>query len=189
MNGYLYFKADIADILEMTDMGDMTSMPDFSQMWLKIAISENMSAGIPSMEDVTGIIESSQVEMVKEEKVGGVNCYVLSVTPDFEALQQELATNPLTAQMNIEFPDMEGLISDMSFKVWVAKDTYFLMKTEVVVTMAMDSAALGEPDGEDYMNVNLTFTVEASDYNKVGSIELSTEALSAFDLSNFMNMM
>jgi len=188
MNGYLYFKADIADILEMTDMGDMAGGFDLSQMWLKLAISDNMSASLPSMEDVTGIIESAQVEMVKEEKVGGVNCYVLSVTPDFEAIQQGLAANPLTAQMNIQFPDMEGLISNMSFKVWVAKDSYFLVKTEVVIAMEMNSAALGDPEGEDYMNVNLTFTLEASDYNKVGGIELPAEAQSALDLTSFINL-
>ena len=183
VNGYVYVKANMADILDMTDM---EGMPDMSQMWLKIAVPAEMSASIPSMEDVTGIVESAQVEMVKEEKVGGVNCYVLSVVPDLEALQEQLAADPLTAQMGITLPDLEELISDMSFKVWVAKDTYFLMKTQVVMTIEMNAAALGEPEGDDYMIVNLTLTVEASEYNQTGDIVLPTEAQSALDLTSLL---
>lgn len=180
MNGYLYAKIDMADIAEMA------GVPDMSQMWLKMAVPAEISASMQSMEDVTGLMESAQVEMVGEEKAGGVNCYVLRITPDFEALQQALTANPLIAQAGVELPDMENLISSMSFKVWVAKDTYFLMKSEVSMTLELTPEALGEPEGDDHMTINLTLSLEASEYNKAPSIQLPTEAQTAIDVSNLI---
>ena len=183
VGGYLYVKADIADILDMTDMGEM---PDMSQMWLKIAVPAEMSASMPGVEDIAGLVESSQVEMVGEEKAGGVACYVLSITPDFEQLEQALASNPLTADMDIELTDMESLLSSMSFKVWVAKDTYYLMKARMVMTVELPSEALGAPEGDDHMTINLTLNMEASQYNQSIDIELPAEAQSALDLSSYL---
>jgi len=160
------------------------SMPEIPQMWLKMPVTAEISSSIPEVEDIAGLVESSQVEMVGEEKAGGVACYVLSITPDFEQLQQTLADNPLTAEMGIELPDIENLLSSMSFKVWVAKDTYFLMKARIVMSVEMDSAALGTPEGDDYMNVDLTLDLEASQYNQSIDIELPAEAQSAVPIDS-----
>jgi hypothetical protein len=180
VDNYLYAK------LSLPSMPDNQMIALISGTWIKLAVPAEITGSIPSMEDIAGLLESSEVEMVGEEKVGGVNCYVLSVTPDFEALQEALASNPLTSQMDIELPDFENFISSMSFKVWVAKDTYFIMKARIVMTVDLTPEALGQPEGEDNLTINVTLNMEASKYNQVPAIQLPTAAESAFDLSSFL---
>jgi hypothetical protein len=160
------------------------SMPEIPQMWLKMPVTSEISGSMPTIEDVTGLIDSAQVELVGEDKAGGVDCYVLSIAPDFEQIQQALAGNPLTEQMGIELPDLEDLISSMSFKMWVAKDTYFVMKARMVMSVELTPEALGAPEGDDHLTVNLTLNMEASQYNQSINIELPVEAQSAIPIDS-----
>ncbi len=170
----------------LVSMPDVPELAFLSGTWIKLAVPAEITGSIPSMDDIGRLLESSEVEITGEEKVGGVNCYVLSVTPDFEALQEALASNPLTSQMDIELPDFEDLISSMSFKVWVAKDTSFIMKARIVMAVELTPEALGQPEGEDYLNISLTLNMEASQYNQVPAIELPAATQSAFDVSSYL---
>lgn len=181
VNNYLYAKLSLPSTTDDPILGAILGN------WIKLAVPADVTGGIPSMDDIAGLLESSEVEMVGEEKAGGVNCYVLSVTPDFEALQEALASNPLTSLMDIDVPEFEDLIDSMSFKVWVAKDSFFIMKALMELTLELTPEGLGELEGDDYINITLTLNMEASHYNQVPAIQLPAGVEeSAWDLSNFL---
>jgi hypothetical protein len=78
-----------------------------------------------------------------------------------------------------EMPDLESMVQKMTFKVWVAKDTYFLMKAIVGMTLAMDAETMGMAAGEGSANIELSLQLVAHDYNQPISVDLPAEALSA----------
>jgi len=121
--------------------------------------------------------------------VGGVNCNVLQLKPDYAALQEMLSQQ---AGSEEEVPDIASLISDLSIKVWVAKDTSYITKIEIVLAANIPSEVLGGAAGGEGLAVNLTVTMQFSDFDESVSIQLPAEAQNAeegfslpFDISSF----
>jgi len=119
------------------------------------------------------LLEAAQVEVISSERVDGIDCYVLEVTPDLEQLWQ--LSNHLHFD---EAPDvteeyLQEIFRSFSVKQWVAKDTYFLMKAEI------DIAEEFPPDGAGPSTVDIAMVLLSYDYNQPVSIELPPEAVEA----------
>jgi hypothetical protein len=125
---------------------------------------------------INSLLESIEAESLSNEKVGGVNCYVLQLTPDIAAIQQMLSQQSSTEE---EIPDIASLIQNLSIKVWVAKDTSRVTKIEIVLSAHLTAEALGHTATGDVLDISLTLTMEASNFNKLVSIELPAEAQNA----------
>jgi hypothetical protein len=128
-----------------------------------------------SQSQLEGLLGSVDAEVVKEEKVNGVNCYVVEIAPDLGQLQQALMDQPGLGEDLGEMPDLESMVEELSFKLWVAKDTYFLSKAKINITLNMADETAGIPAG----TVDLSLEIVAYDYNQSISIELPPGAESA----------
>jgi hypothetical protein len=57
--------------------------------WMKVEVPEEWWEGFQQIgwvESQIEILEATQVEVIGNERVGGINCYILEVTPDLEQL-------------------------------------------------------------------------------------------------------
>jgi hypothetical protein len=123
--------------------------------------------------DIDSILQSTEAESLPDQKVNGVSCYVLQLKPDIAAIQ-ELLTDQ--AGIDEEIPDIDSLVESLSIKVWVAKDTSYVTKMEIVLSAHLTGEAMGEPESSDVLDISLTVTMQMTDVNEAVSIELPAEA-------------
>lgn len=166
----------------------MTSVLGQTQ-WMKQAMPADAWQNIENSQyQVEGLLESVEAEIVKEENLNGVDCYVLELTPDLDELQQALMEQPGIGAGLAEMPDLDSIVQKMTFKVWVAKDTFFLMKADIGMTLVMDPETMGMPAGEGTATIELSLQMVASDYNQPISVDLPPEAQSASEASSGLDL-
>ncbi len=172
ISGVYYMKMDI---------------PSEGESWLKFDIPEeyweDYKDQMDQMAQQIDLMEYADVELLGTEAVNGIECYVLDIKTDFaslyEAMLQQLEIGNTIPN---EFPllSLEDIITDYSYKSWISKDEYFLMKYEMSYTMTMDSESMGLPPEEAFaMTMEMDATVVISNHNQPVSIELPPEALNA----------
>ena len=152
--------------------------PAGESMWTKEEAPEEWWEGMQKMgvESQIELLEAAQVEVIGSESVGGIDCYVLEVTPDLEQLWQ--LYNYLTFQ---EPPDvteeyLQEIFRSFSIKQWVAKDTYFLMKAQI------DIATEFPPEEPGPSTIDIAMVLLSYNYNEPVSIELPPEAEEAVEM-------
>jgi outer membrane lipoprotein-sorting protein len=162
----------------------MTSM--FGQTeWTKQAITADTWQTIEDGQyQIQGLLESVAAELVKEENLNGVGCYVLELTPDLDQLQQALMEQPGIGEGLAEMPDLDSMVQEMTLKIWVDKETFFLMKANISMTLVMDPETMGMSEGEGTATIELSLELLAYDYNQPISIDLPSEAQSATEGSS-----
>jgi hypothetical protein len=159
-------------------------------MWTKGEIPPD---GWERMTEVSGyasyqkLLETAQVEVTGSEKVNGVDCYVLQLTPDMAQLART-ATDPAGGMgAGGRLPPIpeefcEDIFSSYSVKQWIAKDDYFLMKVE------LDAAIESTPEIMDFLgeegeiSIDITIVYLAYDFNESASTKLPPEAENAIEM-------
>ena len=83
-------EAEIEMGMEVYLIGDMMYMfmeiPGMEPMWVKSEMPEGTWEEMNQVEPQIELLEAAQVEVIGSERVGGIDCYVLEVTPDMEQL-------------------------------------------------------------------------------------------------------
>ncbi len=171
--------------MEVYLIGDMMYMfmeiPGMEPMWVKSEMPEGTWEEMNQVEPQIELLEAAQVEVIGSERVGGIDCYVLEVTPDMEQLWQMVMQE---AEVTGEMPAFtEEMFRSFSVKQWVAKDTYFLAKGEMDMTVELTPEAMGFPEEEGVMTMDITINLLCYDYNQPVSIELPPEAEEAIEVS------
>ena len=170
-------------------IGDMMYMfmeiPVMGPMWVKSEMPEGTWEEMNQVEPQIALLEAAQVEVIGSEKVGGIDCYVLEVTPDMEqlwqlAMQQAESTGEMPAVAE-EF--IQEMFRSFSMKQWVAKDTYFLTRAEIDMAVELTPEAMGFPGEEGVMTMDIAMDLLVYDYNQPVSIELPPEAEEAIEVS------
>lgn len=156
----------------------MISLPGQKPTWTKQEIPADFWETLTTVESQTDPLDITEVTLIREEKVGDIDCYLLEIAPDFEKLQQ-LLTQQLTEGANMQLPNLKDMISSFSLNVWVAKDTFFISKAQIEMTLLLTSEVLGTSAGGDEITLNMIMDLQAHDYNQPVSIELPPEALKA----------
>ena len=157
------------------DMPLLTEGP----MWVKSEIPEGILEQMNQVESQIELLEYAQVEVIGSEKVKGIDCYVIEVTPDMDQLwelamqQSDVAGGTLP---DIADEAIRNMFDGYSVKFYVAKDTYFLMRSAIDMTIELTPDDLGFPGEEGSMTMNITMDLLAYDYNLPVSIELPPEA-------------
>jgi len=179
-------------------IGDMMyMMTDIPMMymdtsWMKSEVPEGMweeiSGQMNQIESMVEILDAAQVEVTGTEKVGGIDCYVVEVTPDLKQLWEMVVKNAAAAgEIGAFLGEAEDHLDEIlrwfSVKYWIAKDTYFLAKMEMDMTMHLTPEAMGYPEEEGEVAMNITMAMLAYDYNKPVSIILPPEAEDAVEMS------
>lgn len=144
--------------------------------WTKAALPMDFWFTPDNAQFINSILQSTQAEYLPNEKVDGINCYVVQLTPDIAAIQQTLSQQSSTDN---EVPNLANLVSNLSFKVWVAKDTSFVTKIEIALSAHIPPEVLGETANSGGLDITLTISMQATDFNKSLSIELPAEAQNA----------
>ncbi|NQE06696.1 hypothetical protein C5S32_12570 [ANME-1 cluster archaeon GoMg1] len=173
------------------DMG----IPKMPAHWTKMEMPEGYEELWESRNQVDKqmeLLNISKVELLEDEKVNGVDCYVLKLTPDIEkywktVMKQEGMSELMQNLRQNDSFDIGNMIKEMSIKQWIAKDTKFPMKTEMQIKMAMSSADLNIPETEEEftMTMDQRTNIVFYDYNKPVTIELPKEAESAVEYPMF----
>ncbi len=202
-------KAEMPDTMEMKmdmyfinntmytkmDMG----IPGLPTQWTKMEMPEGYEESWESQNQVDQqmeLLKVSEMELLEDEKVNDVDCYVLKLAPDIEKYwdimmkQEGMSELMQNLQQNVSF-DIGEMIKEMSLKYWIAKDTKFPMKTEMQIKMVMSSEDLNIPETEEEFTMTMDQRTDMVfyDYNKPVTIELPKEAESAagFPMFPLMN--
>jgi hypothetical protein len=163
----------------------LMEIPEMEPMWIKSEMPEGYWEEMSQVQTQIELLEVAQVEVIGSERIGGIDCYVLQVTPDLEQLWQMVMQQ---AEMAGEMPDVTGeLLQEMfrSFSVeqWVAKDTYFLAKVEIDMAMELTPEAMGFPGEEGIMTMDIAMSILTYNYNQPVSIVLPPEAEEAIEMT------
>ena len=174
--------------------------------WMKAEIPEGEEEFWQSQDQLDlqmELLNVSKVELLEDEVVNGVDCYVLKIEPDHEELW-EIVMN----QMEIDLSDFDSqetetgnasgipyidlvnqTMMNLSTTVWIAKDRKFPMKTQMTMkkqmTVAFRIRSEDVPDTEEVfplLTMTMDFEMETIfyDYNEPVSIELPEGAEGAF---------
>lgn len=175
--------------MEMYLISDMVYMmvevPEMGPMWMKSEIPEGTWEEMNQVESQVELLEAAQVKVMGSEQVRGVDCYVLQLTPDMEQLwqlvmQQAEVTGEEMPEVAEEF--LQEMFRGFSVKQWVAKDTYLLTKAEIDMAVELTPEALGSPEEEGVLTMDITMNLLAYNYNQPVSIVLPPEAEEAIEV-------
>jgi hypothetical protein len=164
----------------------MNEDPETGTEWNKSEVPAGFWEKMNQIESQVEILKTVQAEVIGSEEVKGVDCYVLNLTPNIEQLWQ--IANEQSLLTNEEMlPDVaEELLQEMfesfSVKQWVAKDTYFITKSEIDMIIELTPEALGSPEEEGVMTMDITMDLLAYNYNQPVSIVLPPGAEEAVEV-------
>ena len=177
INNTMYMKMDMSAIL-----------PNFS-FWLKSEMTEEDWASEDLLGQQMELLNCSNVTLLDDEEVNGVDCYVLKIAPDIEKYREIIMNQSIIeqaetgAEMMQDIPDvLNKSISNITMIEWIAKDKKFVMKAEAAIDMTMS------PDTEEEAKVAMDYTMTFYDYNVPVSIVLPPEAEDATDISDLFGM-
>ena len=160
-----------------------SSYPDIT--WTKTEIAEELWEQLNQINFELDILEAStKVKVTGSETVDGVDCYVLEITPSEEHLWQLLIQQMGMASdtsTDVSEELLDELFHNYTAKQWIAKDSYFLIKMEVEMSVTLPPELTGNPDAEGETNIDTKLTVMTYDYNQPLSIELPQEAEEAIE--------
>jgi hypothetical protein len=168
--------------MEMYVVGDMmymlTEIPGMEPMWEKSEMPEEYWEQINQVESQNVLLETAQVEVIGSERVGGIDCYVLQITPDLEQLWQIVmgGADALTEEL------LQQMFRSFSVKQWIAKDTNFLTKVEIDMAVELTPEAMGSPEEEGILTMDIAMVLLVHDYNQPVSIVLPPEAEEAVEM-------
>jgi len=160
----------------------MMAVPDLEPMWMKQEVPADFWETQATIDQQLELLQASRVKYLQDEKVEGVDCYVLEITPDLAQLWQTAMQQPWMEEVPMEIPDLEDMIKKVSVKQWIAKDTLFLTKVNIQITILVTSEAMGMPEEDGEMRMSIVMDMLAHDYNKPVSIELPAEARTAIEV-------
>ena len=176
--------------MEMYLIGDMMyagmEIPEIGPMWVKSAMPAGYWEEMNQVKAQIEFVEAAQVEVIGSGKVKGVDCYVLQLTPDMEqlwqlAMQQSGVTGEeILPAIDEEF--LQEIFQSFSMKQWIAKDTYLLTKVAIDMAVELTPEALGFPEEEGLMTMDIFIVLLAYDYNQQVSIVLPPEAEEAVEV-------
>jgi len=176
--------------MEIYLIGDMMYMsaevPGMGLMWMKSEMPEGYWEQMSQVQSSqVELLEAAQVEVIGSERVRGVDCYVLQLTPDMAqlwqlAMQQAEVTELEMPAVSEEF--VLEMFRSFSVKQWIAKDTYFLTKAEIDMAMELTPEAMGLPGEEGMLAMDIAIAFLAYNYNQAVSIVLPPEAEEAVEV-------
>jgi len=160
----------------------------FGPTWVKSEITDEawdeMSQMAELVEPYVELLEAAQVRVTGIEQVAGVDCYVLELTPSMDQLWQLVMEQAEMTDTEMPSPT-EDFISEMfrdfSVKQWVSKDTFFITRVVIDMSVEMTPEEMGFPDEDGVLRMDILMYLLAHDYNQPVSISLPPGAAYAVD--------
>jgi hypothetical protein len=123
------------------------------------------------------LIKGMEVNRLEDEKVDGVDCYVLEIEVEDIKELFEMMVQQMGSASSLSADELES-IKGMAFKEWISKDTYLVTKMFMSIQME-----------EEGTTMDMSMTMEFYDYNKPMEITLPSEAENAIDMESMMEGM
>jgi outer membrane lipoprotein-sorting protein len=158
--------------------------PEMDPMWMKSEVPAESWGLIDQTESQIELLKTAEFKVIGSEKVKGVDCYVLALTPDMEQLWQTIMQQAAVGGEEL-LPDVpeeffQEMFRSFSVKQWIAKDTYYLTKVEIDMAMELTAEAIKVEEGD--MSIDIIMTLFIYDYNKPISVVLPPEAEGAIEM-------
>lgn len=169
VNGYVYSKYP-------TSEGDME--------WVKMDMPENMWDKQNQLFQKLEILETSDsIKYLGEENIDGVECYVVEINPDENAIEKMLSQLDMPVTSRQFKSNLSRILKKLLIKQWVSKDSYLIAKTKEHTIVELKPGDIGmESDGFKKMIVDYDIEIKFFEYNKQMSIELPAGALDAKEI-------
>ena len=174
MTDWLYLKVTI------TNMGEQ---------WMKVPLSSELKdlLNLNTVDEQMEPLDSpTKVEYLRTEKVDGIDCYVLSISPNADELAQWLSEQ----DTNSGIMDWQSLVNvsdvfkNFSFLCYIAKDSNLLMRMVIDMVLEYTAAQAGDSSSDyDTRTINLKMDMKLYDHNKPYSLTLPDEAAGAKEVS------
>ncbi len=167
------------------DLGIPELPPQWTKMEMPVGYEESW-ASQNQLEQQMELLDISEVELLADEELKGVDCYVLKIVPDMEKFWNSTMAAVMARSTQGLAPgmDLQKILKSMSTTEWIAKDTMYPMKTQMVVRLVVSSEDLAIPDMAEKFTMTADENVEMLfyDYNQPVSIELPEAAEAAAGL-------
>jgi hypothetical protein len=147
--------------------------------WTKQKITAEGWDTLNQLAQQMNMLESAPVELLGSEQLDGIDCYILRVTPDMAEMYQTMMQNISgTGKWLSKIFDFKEMIKDASTTMLVAKDTFFVMKDEMKMTLVMNQESMHLPLGDTNLEMKMDYEIVTRDYdhNKPVTITPPTEA-------------
>lgn len=176
INYTMYMKMDMSAIL-----------PNLS-LWLKEEMTEEDWASEDLLGQQMELLNCSNVTLLDDEEVNGVECYVLKIVPDekcWEIIMNQsiMDQSGMGTEMQNTSDVLNQSLSNITMTEWIAKDTKFVMKSVAAMDMTMN------PDTEEEAKVAMDYTMTFYGYNVPVTIVLPPEAEAAIDIGDLLGML
>jgi len=155
--------------------------------WIKMEIAPDYNP-MPVDYFIDLLQEASEIKILSDEKVDGIECYVVKLTPDMNkflelmAQQMQMLVGDIPIEPTI-IDDLSQLFEQLDITYWIAKDTFFPIKEHINMTMVINPETLGKPTLPEYEGLEMKFFIETTSnyhsYNEPVAIELPEEAKNA----------
>lgn len=155
--------------------------------WIKMEIAPDYNP-MPVDYFIDLLQEASEIKILSDEKVDGIECYVVKLTPDMNKFLELMAQQiqMLVGDIPIEptiIDDLSQLFEQLDITYWIAKDTFFPIKEHINITMVINPETLGKATLPEDEGLEMKFFIETTSnyhsYNEPVAIELPEEAKNA----------
>jgi hypothetical protein len=158
--------------------------------WRRTAVSPELTQAF-GMNLVQGhfamLASPVSIEYLRDEKVDGTACRVLTVMPDTDLLIQWLRAQGAMPSEDIDWSKPEALarlFQDVTVQVWVDKDASFIRKMTAAITAVITPDMTSDPSsGQPNLSVNITLDLTLSNYNEGVTITLPPDAQNAAEVA------
>jgi hypothetical protein len=149
------------------------------ELWVKVSLKDEELNHDDKLWEYSNILgqqiellnTAQRADLLRVEKYNSVNAYVLDIEPDWESFTDWISGSPPWQHPDrYNFPEQ---IRHLSFRLWISKETFFIIKSEINTVYNIVSA--DSSDVTEYFLSEIYF----NDYNHPVEIKLPEEALKA----------
>lgn len=180
-------------VIDDTMYMNMGEMLGEDSGWMKMEIPEDEYSGFEDIwesQNLTSeqedlLFEASEVNILGEEKVNGVNCYKVSIVPNMEQLFDLMTSQDMSGYLSEDFDTSEmdealEILDDYSIIYWYDKSTFLPVKMDIEMTMSDEEEDID-------MSIDMEINMKYTNLNKPVTIKLPSDAKDAVDMSGMMD--
>ncbi len=176
VGGYVYIKMAI---------------PGVGDQWMKMKLTDQMWQDEIQIDQQLALLKSAtRLRVVGTEDVGGIQTYVVDITPDMQAMFKLLGQAQVPGMEELDLSKLDafaGLFRDTTVKYWISKDKFLLTKVQMRMAGEIPSSAFGATPA-DSGNMTIDLNVMANyTYDQPVSITLPQEAQGATEVPSTPN--
>lgn len=160
--------------------------PTANNQWTKLKLTDELWAMQSQLLGMSDFLKSPVgLELLGNENINGVDCYVLSVIPNVSSLTSWMEGQMQAGQTSVDLSkiDISKMLQNYTIKEWIAKDSYLPSKLQIGIKMDGASLESSGYSSAAQMNMEMNATFMYYDYGKTVNIQLPPEALNATEIT------